>query len=76
MIYEIELLELCDYDTDLFLSIRNIFEQQYSGANSEKEKDILSKFIDRYPEVLDYEFDDQWKEFKLRHKPKNPEWFV
>ncbi len=76
MIYEIELLELCDSDTNLFLNIRSIFEKQYSGNNSEVEKKILSEFIDKYPDVLAYEFDGQWEVFKLQYSTKYPEWFI
>ena len=76
MIYEIELLELCGYDTDLFLDIRSIFEQNYSGKNYEQERKILIKFIDLYPDVLEYDFDEHWEDFKLKYKSEYPEWFV
>ena len=76
MKHEVELLELCDNDIDLFLDIRSIFEKQYHGNKTETEKRIMSVFIDRYPEVLDCEFDDQWKNFRLEYKSKYPEWFV
>ena len=76
MIHEVDLLELCDYDIDLFLDIRNIFEQQYKGKNTEIESRILSEFIDMYPDVLDYDFDKKWQDFKLKYKFEYPEWFV
>ena len=76
MIYELELLALCDYDTDIFLDIRSIFEKQYSGKNTDIERKILTKFIDMYPDVLDYDFDEKWGGFQLKYKSKYPEWFV
>ena len=76
MIHEEELMKLCNYDTDLFLDIRSIFEQSYTRNNYEEERKILIEFIDLHPDVLAYDFDCVWKDFKNRYRFKYPEWFV
>ncbi len=76
MIHEEELMKLCENDIDLFLDIRSIFEQQYKGSGSTLERKVLIEFIQMYPDILEYEFDDYWKDFKYRYKSEYPEKFI